>query len=78
MWRHCEESHSSVMGPDRGASDYTMKVTKAHRDAFTRIIDEAIGVKDAEDDPNTVCLNTKGEYFQPQFTRVCYTRGTRE
>ena len=77
MWRHCVDMHGGAMGPDRGASDFTMEVTATFKDAFTRIIDEAVGVKDAEDDPNIHCLNTRGEYYQPQFTRVAYTRGTR-
>ena len=77
MWRHCVEAHSGVIGPDTGTGDFTMEVTGSFRDAFTRIIDEAVGVKDAEDDPKTECLNKKTEYFQPQFTRTEYHRGTR-
>lgn len=77
MWRHTVEAHGGVMGPDRGIGDYSMEVTKSFRDPFTRIIDEAIGVKMAEDDPGVDCQNSKGEYFQPQFTRVVYSRGTR-
>ena len=64
------------MGPDKGVSDFTMEVTASFKDAFSCIMDEAVGVKHAEDDSGILCLNTRGEYFQPQYTRVSYSRGT--
>ena len=76
MWRHAQDMHAGVMGPDRGAGDFIMEVTNTFKDAFSRILDEAVGVKNAEDDSSIQCLNTKSEYYQPQFTRVQYTRGT--
>ena len=53
-----------------------MKVTGVFKDPLTRILDEAVRIKDLEDDPAANCLNSKGEYFQSQYIRTSYTKGT--
>ena len=75
MWRHTLEVHGGVIGPLQGLNDYSMKVTGTFKDPLTRILDEAVRIKDLEDDPKVNCLNSKGEYYQSQYIRTCYKKG---
>ena len=76
MWRHTLEAHGGVLGPLSGLNDYSMKVTGVFKDPLSRILDEAVRIKDLEDDPAANCRNSKGEYFQRQYIRTSYTKGT--
>ena len=75
MYRHCQESHGGVKGPNGGLEDFTMKVTKTFQDPLTRILDEVVRIKDLEDNNNFMCLNTKEEYYQSQYIRITYSKG---
>ena len=54
MWRHTLEAHGGVIGPLQGLSDYSMTVTGTFKDPLTRILDEAVKIKDFEDDPKVI------------------------
>ena len=75
MWRHTLEAHGGIIGPLNGLNDYSMKVTDNFKDPLSRILDEAVRIKDLEDDPSVNCLNSKGEYFQSQYIRTSYQKG---
>ena len=75
MWRHTLEAHGGLIGSLNGLNDYSMKVTGTFKDPLSRILDEAVRIKDLEDDPSVNCLNSKGEYFQSQYIRTSYQKG---
>ena len=76
MWRHTLESHGGVIGPHNGLNDYSMKVTGTFNDPLSRILNEAVKIKNLEDDPSIKCLNSKREYYQSQYIRTSYQKGT--
>ena len=75
MWRHALEAHGGVIGPLNGLKDFSMKVTGTFKDPLTRILNEAVRIKDLEDEPSVNCLNSKGEYYKSQYIRTSYHKG---
>ena len=75
MWHHTQQAHGGVIGEERGLRDYKMEVVGRFRDPLTRILDEAVRIKDAENSEKNwsaengkkfVCLNSKLDYFKSQ------------
>ena len=77
MFSHCLEAHGGALGPDMGRDDFKLEVTGNFRDPLTNILDEACRIKALEDSSKVECLNSKSEYFQPEFIRTNYTVGMR-
>ncbi len=77
MYRHCLDSHDGIIGPADGLDDFTMKITSHSTKPLTRILEEGVEVKDLENSNTVTCLNSKSEYYQPQYIRVTYAKGAR-
>ena len=61
-----------------------MEVVGRFRDPLTRILDEAVRIKDAEmlenkllepDEKKYICLNSKLDYFKSQVVRTTFSKG---
>ena len=78
MARHTLETHGGSKGPDNGLKDYRMELLQTHKKPLTRLLMEGVLVKDHEDDPEVESLNSRAEYFQPEFIRTSYQRGAQQ
>ena len=73
MWRHAQQQHDGVIGdPNR---DFVFGVTSTHRLALNRILDEAVRIQEGDANPNVISLNSRHEYFAPQFVRPAFQKG---
>ena len=75
MWRHTRDHHHGVIGHDRGSHDFTMKRLSTFKDPLTRIIEEAVEIKEQEDDRNVRSLNSRQEYFGAELVRSSFFKG---
>ena len=75
MWAHTTEAHGGVIGPNGGLNDYTMKIASTNKPPLKRILEEGVTVKDLENRSLELCLNSKTEYYKPEFIRTTYTVG---
>ena len=73
MWEHTMSVHDGLRGDHNGLLDYKPVVYGAFIEALLRIIDEGVRIKDKLDDPRVMCLNSKNEYFKPQYSRMMYS-----
>ena len=77
MWIHTQEYHQGVIGPENGIYDFTMEVSSTSCPTLARILEEGVVVKELEENEQIECLNSKGEYYQPEFIRTVYSKGAR-
>ena len=75
MHRHTMDSHGGVKGPNGGIHDYKMTLLSTHRKPLTRLLTEGVVIKDNEDNPAILSLNSREEYFQAGFIRTNYQSG---
>ena len=86
MWHHTQQVHGGVLGDQgEGLRDYKMEVVGRFRDPLSRILDEAIRIKDAEikeknvlDEKKIVCLNSKLDYFKSQAVHTTFSKGAKK
>ena len=79
--------HGGVLGEQGGLTDYKMEVVGRFRDPLSRILDEAIRIKDAEmkeknlpvpDQKKVICMNSKLDYFKSQAVHTTFGKGARK
>ena len=74
MWEHTESHHNGIRGSNEGLLDYTPSVTGVHRMVLNRGLDEGVRVKNRMDGVNSICLNTKNEYYKAEYIRLTVGR----
>ena len=72
LWKHCKEEHGGLI---EGETDFRMKPVEKFRDPITRILHEAVRIQQNEVDPKTLNLNSKMEYFGPEYVRPNFSKG---
>ena len=72
MWKHCQERHGGVI---RGDKDFRMEPVDSFRDPLPRILQEAVLIQHNESNPRTKNLNSKMEYFGPEYIRPAFAKG---
>ena len=88
MWHHTQQVHGGVLGDQgEGLRDYKMEVVGRFRDPLSRILDEAIRIKDAEtkeknvpviNQKKIVCLNSKLDFFKSQAVHTTFSKGAKK
>ena len=73
MWRHTMEVHGGVI--TSAVEDYTYKVLSSHRESLNRVLEEAVNIQASTNNPRTVSLNSRMEYFAPQYVRPTFHKG---
>ena len=73
MWRHTVEAHGGVI--DSTVSDYNYKVVSSQREPLNRVLDEAVHIQMSSADPRVLSLNSRAEYFAPQYVRPGFFKG---
>ena len=85
MWHHTREVHGGVIGDQGGLGDYKMEVVSRFSDPMSRILEEAVRIREAEsldlgwseaNGKRTICLNGKLEYFQSQMVNTNFSKGS--
>ena len=71
MWNHTKDSHGGVIG----TNDYEMNPISRFQDSMPRILTEAVVIQRNESDPKTKTLNSKIEYFCPEYVRPSFSKG---
>ena len=71
-WEHNLKVHNGVRGNHNGLTDYEPIIYGAFLEALLRTLDEGVRIKDVMDDPRVECLNSKNEYFKPQYSRLSF------
>ena len=56
-------------------NDYEMKPFARCQESTTRILTEAVVILKNESDPKTKNLNSKIEYYQPEYVRPSFSKG---
>ena len=62
--------HNDIRGSNVGLMYYTPSVTGVHRMVLNRGLDEGVRVKNRMDGVNSICLNTKNEYYKAEYIRL--------
>ena len=75
MWRHTLEEHGGVIGSGGGITDYSMECLSTFKKPLTRILEEAVRIQRQSEDPKTISLNSKMEYFGSEYVRTVFTKG---
>ena len=74
MWQHTIEEHKSARDSEDGMLDYKPAIHGVYLDVMKRTIGEGVNIKNKILEKGTKCLNSKNEYFKPQFTMMDYKR----
>ena len=75
MWRHTCKEHGGRIGGNNGINDYTMKRLSSFNDCLTRIVEEAVEIKELEGNSKTTSLNSRSEYFGAELVRTAFFKG---
>ena len=70
MWEHTQEKHGGIRGPSSGLLDYNPFIHGSFQEVLNRLLEEGVRIKDRVDDIRCLCLNSKNQYFRPQYTRL--------
>ena len=73
MWRHCKEKHGGQI--DSPQRDYTYSVLESHRDCLNRVLGEAVNIQAMVANPKMNSMNSRQEYFTPQYVRPVFSKG---
>ena len=71
LWKHSKEKHLGVIG-DR---DYKMTLAERCRGPLPRVLTEAVLIQQNESSSKTENLNSKMEYFRPEYVRSSFSKG---
>ena len=71
MWKHTLDKHQGKIGE----SDYKMEQVNQFQDPLTRILQEAVTIQRNETDEKTENLNSKMEYYGPEYVRPSFSKG---
>ena len=58
MWRHTEKVHGGMIGSKKGIHDFTMKRLSTFGDCLTRIVEEAVEIKEMEGNIKVISINS--------------------
>ena len=87
MWSHARDYHDGILGPNEGATDYTMKLDGTFQDTLTRQVDEDVRMRMngwGEDEvqsrrrenisttPDCVLMNGNGAFYQPKSVHTVF------
>ena len=72
------DKHYGVMGGENGLLDYKMKVLNTFKESLNRILEEAVRIQQLDGDQRIEMLNSKIEYYAPQYVRPSYSKGPAE
>ena len=72
MWEHCQAVHNGDRGENWGIMDFKPFIHGMYMEVLQRLLEEGVRIKDRVDDINYMCLNSKNQYYMPQFTRLNY------
>ena len=78
MHKHMIDKHYGVMGGENGLLDYKMKVLNTFRESRNRILKAAVRIQNLDGDQRIEMLNSKIEYYAPQYVRPSYSKGPAE
>ena len=71
MWKHTLDKHQGEISE----SDYKMEQVNQFQDPLTRILQEAVTIQRNETDEKTENLNSKMEYYGPEYVRPSFSKG---
>ena len=75
MHKHMVEKHSGIMGENKGIKDFKMESLNRFKGSLTRIVEEAVRIKEVDSNPKLEMMNSKIEYFGPQYVRTAFSKG---
>ena len=78
MHKHMVEKHHGLIGEEGGLFDFKMEALNTFRDALPRVVEEAVRIQQIDNDPKVQMLNSKIEYYAPQYVRPAFTKGPAE
>ena len=73
MWRHTSEHHGGVINSVVG--DYEYNILNSHREPLNRVLGEAVQIKTSTKNPMVISMNSRIEYFAPQYVAPVYIKG---
>ena len=73
LWRHTRDCHGGIITSVVG--DYDYKVISSHRESLNRVLDEAVHIQASSKNPMVVSMNSRMEYFAPQYVAPSYHKG---
>ena len=76
MWNHTLQKHNGVINNIIG--DYKIKLLKSFEKPLSRVLEEAVQIQNISSDPRIEMLNTKIEYYTPQYVRPIFVKGPAE
>ena len=71
LWKHTKEEHQGVIGQN----DYKMVPLERCKEPLGRVLTEAVHIQKNEEDPKTISLNSKMEYFGSEMVRPSFSKG---
>ena len=71
MFNYQKEKHFGLVGE----KDYKMTTAERCSESFSRILTEAILIQRNESSEKTENLNSKMEYFGPEYVRPSFSKG---
>ena len=78
MQKHNIDKHNGVRGEKNGLFEFKMEALIRCKKASTRIVSEAVRIKQIDGDPKVEMLNSKIEFYGAQYVRASYSKGPAE